>query len=845
MSSFTRRLAQAFSGGVAYNPSTGKLAVSALASTATIQTVAWASVITPDPTAGEVVLVGQIQGAFTIQNPTVNIPGSLLEFHFQQPATGMAKPTWGAYFQADASTHVSDVANSRSVVRFRCLTSTFWALESANAPTGSGGGSTPPPVTPPTSQSDLQSLLTNDMTLPHEGPLDGVPSYYDWAPGPRLGMGNNTQGMTAATAWGEVFSSNNPATNTLVQVRNLSLALLNKQTGQWTVLQTTVTAGALGMDAGYFQADFQGNVVSPAQPITNPDGTRSAAPNSAFNFHFFPQGRVSIDPNAIGAIVAWFDARLVLANQNGVDDRASARFLAGAGGDYWANLTAPWPNNGDFAIGRHRFVTNEWQTFTAHTLTAQQIADNPPPITLASNGGTTSGGGGSGAGEATPGTWTKPTGRAIKIMPLGDSIIGFTGDDSTGWSTMTTRFANVGYGVELVGSQSGHNSVAHEGHGAWCADDVGDRCTHSNGFNAGGIIQSLPGWLAADTPDVIVLNIGTNDRFVTSPYTDAQVVAAIISIIDIVKTVQPSCAVLVSKLRYSSELATYGSNGTFNSLLETAVNQKRASAVFPCYVFNMYQTFSVAGDYRDLVHQSVQGTGKMMDVCFDTLKALFDGAGPRTDPPAVDPETGGTGGTGGGTSGTTDINTGAGYARAFTHDFPGVSLDTGVWAPFGVAATITGNTARLALTAYNGINTIPTFNLTDSSIWVQADLAAGGGSAPSCYMQVRAAAGDDRRFSVDISKASQSWSAGFNGNALSPTVIGSGAYNAATMRYWRFKHTTSTNKLSLLVSADAVTWTQLCEATPPAGWVSTACDLQLGSKDNGTGYVAFSKVNLV
>lgn len=847
MSAFTRRLAQAFSSGVTYNPGTGKIALNPVGSqTANLQSVPWAASITPDPSLGEVIVVGTIGGAFTIQNPSVNVPGSILEFHFQQPATGMAAPSWGAYYQADASTHVSLVANSRSTVRFRCLTSTFWALESAGAPTGSGGGSNPPPNPTPTTLTDLQSLLTNDMTLPHQGPLDGVPSYYDWAPGPRIGMGNDTQGMTAATAWGEVYSSNNPSTNTLVEVRNLSMAYLNKQTGVWTVLQQCVTAGPTGMDAGYFQADFQGNVTSPNQPVTLGGGTRAAAPNAAFNFHFFPQGRVSITPSAIGAIVAWFEARLILADGGGVDDRASARFLAGAGGDYWQNLTNPWNgagSNGDFAIGRHRWVTNEWQTFTAHTMTAQQIADNPPPITLASNGGTSAGGGGNGSGSGTTTGWLKPTGRNIRVMPLGDSITGYMGEDSTGWITMPARFTTIGYPIQTVGSQTAPNGTIHEGHGAWCADDTGDRCTHTNGYNAGGILQNITSWLGTYTPDVVVLNIGTNDRAVNSPYTDAQTVAAIGSILDTIKSVRPSVATLVSKLRYEGELGGYTVNGTFNSLLEQLLTQKRAAGHL-AWVIDMYQYFSVSGDYRDYVHQSEQGTGKMMNAIFDALKSLFDGAGPRTDPPPTDPGSGGSGGTGGGSSGDTDINTGAGYAKAFTHDFPGSSLDTGNWAPFGTQ-TVTGNTVRLPLTAYNGINTVPTFNMTDSSISVKVDMAAAGGTSPACYMQVRAAAGDARRFSVEISTAANSWKAQFDGSAISLQVIGSGAYNAATMRYWRFKHTTSTNKLGLLVSADGSTWTTLCEATPPSGWANTGADLQLGSKDNGTGYVAFSKVNLV
>lgn len=855
MSAFSRRIFAAFQGGVSFNQSTGKIAVTGTGTAAaTIQSVPWASVITPDPTQGEVIVVGTIAGAFTIQNPSVNTPGSLLEFHFTQPATGMVKPTWGAYFQADASTHVSDVANARSTVRFRCLTPTFWALESANIPTGSGGGTTPPPPPTPPTATDLQSLLLNDMTLPHEGPLDGVPSNYDWAPGPRVGMGNNgaqNAGYDAANTWGEVYSSGNNSSNTLVHIRNMKLAWMNKTNGVWTIIMSCLTDGTTGYDGAYFDADFVGNTTSPIPPVRFPDGTMGGAPNGAHNFHYFPQGRASINNTLIGGMIAWHEARLELIAQNGTDDRNIARFLVGAGGDYWDTLNSLYPSNGDFAIGRHRFATNEWATFTAHTLTAAQIANNPPPVVLASNQGSSGGGGGTPPPGTEPGTtgWLRPTGRPIRVWPLGDSVTGFMGEHTTGWMTMPARFQTIGYSIVTVGTMSA-NGIQYDGHGGWCIDDTGDRCLHNSNFNAGGLIQDVPGWInnlgPTNKPDVVVLNAGINDRAVQSQYvyTDAQTIAAMGTLLDEIKTLLPDAATLVTKLRYSNELASYVSNGTFNSLLETLVQQKK-DAGGNVWVFNMYQTFSQASDYGDFLHQSPQGTAKMMDMIFEAAKGLFDGVGPRTDPPPVDPGTGGGGGTGGGTSGTTDINTAAGFARAFTHDFTGSSLNQTIWTPYGTLPTVTAGEARLSLTAYNGFNSVPTFNMTDSSIWVKADVANGSGSGAAFYMQVRSGANDTRDMTVEVSKSAGSWTASFGGSAIPNSTIGSGAYSPTTMKYWRFKHTSATNKLGVLVSADAVTWTTLCEAAPPAGWANSGCDIQLASKDNGLGYVAYSKVNLV
>jgi lysophospholipase L1-like esterase len=483
----------------------------------------------------------------------------------------------------------------------------------ASTTTGGGGGST---------ATSVKQQLKDDMRLPHVGNLDGVPDFYDWAHNPRVGMGNDgaaSSGFNAATAWGQIYSSyggsNDPAPNTFVQVANLGLAVLSKS-GTWSIIQRTILEGDRGIDAGYFTSDFQGNVTSPEDPPQLADGTRIGHPNIKYNLHFFPQGRVPINNNDIAGIIAWFDARLVLRNASGPDDRANARYLAGAGGDYWATLDSPWPSNGDFAIGRHRFVTNDWQTFTAHTLTDAQIDANPPPIpNFKITGQTTT--------PPTSSSWTTPTGRAIRVMPVGDSITGFMGESSAGYTTLANRLSPTQ--VVSVGGQTGFNGVKHNGIGAWCVDDTNGRCTHTNGYHAGGVIQNIASWLASYTPDVVVLNIGTNDRFVVDDWNDNQIAAGIGQVIDLVRQNRPSCWVLVTGLRYLDEVGGYSGNANLNNLIQTTVNQKAAAGAF-CSYFDQYAQVNNACDFRDCsdyVHPSDQGVAKMMNATEAALEALF------------------------------------------------------------------------------------------------------------------------------------------------------------------------------------------------------------------------------
>ncbi|HHL72334.1 MAG TPA: T9SS type A sorting domain-containing protein [Bacteroidetes bacterium] len=88
-----------------------------------------------------------------------------------------------------------------------------------------------------------------------------------------------------------------------------------------------------------------------------------------------------------------------------------------------------------------------------------------------------------------------------KVMPLGDSIttgIGSTGDN-IGYRKQLWSLMDASYSVDFVGTQTGGDGQFdenHEGH---------------NGFRADEIRAGLSSYLAANNPDVVFLNVGTND----------------------------------------------------------------------------------------------------------------------------------------------------------------------------------------------------------------------------------------------------------------------------------------------------------------------------------------------
>ncbi len=239
------------------------------------------------------------------------------------------------------------------------------------------------PISTSSAAQPINSLETiiNDMQLPHEGKPHGVPESHNWALGPRIGMGNDPQSFKAMTAWGQLYedAGGNPARNTRVQIRNIRAYVLSRADGQWHLLQnSSIVEGAA------YREDFAYDSNIPADIRPEPDGGISATAGGGYNFHFWPPAsRAVIDPQDTAGIFVTFQARLVVDDPNQPDDRAQARYLLGAGGDYWLSQKAVWffwKTNNDIAIGRFKYVTMDWQAFNMITLSAAEIRRDPPPI---------------------------------------------------------------------------------------------------------------------------------------------------------------------------------------------------------------------------------------------------------------------------------------------------------------------------------------------------------------------------------------------------------------------------------------------------------------------------------
>jgi lysophospholipase L1-like esterase len=129
-----------------------------------------------------------------------------------------------------------------------------------------------------------------------------------------------------------------------------------------------------------------------------------------------------------------------------------------------------------------------------------------------------------------------PVPERPRIMALGDSITYGIGSTSrTGYRTaLGARLTAAGVQYDLVGSQhsgSGAGDLDHEGHPGWRVDQVADR---------------VDGWLAAARPDVVLLDIGTNDY--VQAYRTGRAPKRLARLIDAILAASPTVRVVVAKL---------------------------------------------------------------------------------------------------------------------------------------------------------------------------------------------------------------------------------------------------------------------------------------------------------
>lgn len=201
----------------------------------------------------------------------------------------------------------------------------------------------------------------------------------------------------------------------------------------------------------------------------------------------------------------------------------------------------------------------------------------------------------------------------IKIMPLGASVTyGTNSTDGNGYREALRKLlvTNAGLTLDYVGSVKSGNSVDpdNEGH---------------PGLRIDQIAAGVDGWLATYAPDVVLLNVGTNDTI-----QDYQLPTApdrLHALIDRILTDDPAATVMFSTLVPTPDATRNAKVQAFDAKLP-AIAQAEAAAGKKVHLVDLNGGLTNADIGADQIHPTDGGYDKLANVWYSALHPIL-GAG--------------------------------------------------------------------------------------------------------------------------------------------------------------------------------------------------------------------------
>lgn len=193
-----------------------------------------------------------------------------------------------------------------------------------------------------------------------------------------------------------------------------------------------------------------------------------------------------------------------------------------------------------------------------------------------------------------------------KVMPLGDSITdGFNIPGGYRIKLFKDITSN-GYKVDFVGSSSNGPAELtdreHEGHTGWHIDQLD---------------SNINTWMDSAKPDIVMLQIGTNDILHSYDMTTAP--SRLSSLIDKICAKLPAGGKLyVAKITPLGTDYPYQKVQSYNNQISEVV-QNKVKQGKPIAIVDMYSVLTAA-DLADGIHPSKAGYDKMADVWYNTIR---------------------------------------------------------------------------------------------------------------------------------------------------------------------------------------------------------------------------------
>lgn len=227
----------------------------------------------------------------------------------------------------------------------------------------------------------------------------------------------------------------------------------------------------------------------------------------------------------------------------------------------------------------------------------------------------------------TPTPTPYPIQSVVKIMPLGDSITNGFSVAGAYRNQLCNLLAanNLSSYVDFVGSQktgTGYDND-NEGHSGWAIAAIpasGD----IEGKGRKGLTTDIDTWMKTYSPDIVLLQIGTND--ILSLYDLDNAPARLETLVDKILAKLPERGTLyIAKIPYIAENATYNKTGKsqteLNTLVDTYNNSVAALAEKKGLTLVDINGCITLSDLKDGIHPTAAGYAKMGDLWYNTLES--------------------------------------------------------------------------------------------------------------------------------------------------------------------------------------------------------------------------------
>lgn len=220
-----------------------------------------------------------------------------------------------------------------------------------------------------------------------------------------------------------------------------------------------------------------------------------------------------------------------------------------------------------------------------------------------------------------------PEPEPVKIMPLGDSITNGFSVAGAYRNELCSLLQRNGLSdmVDFVGSQKTGNGYDNdnEGHSGWAiaAISAADDCEKKG---RQGLTNSIDSWMQTYSPDIVLLQIGTND--ILSLYKLDEAPARLETLVDKVLAKLPSDGKLyLATIPYISQTANYNKTGKTQAELDEIVNTYNASvkALVKSKSLTLVDINSsvTLSDLKDGIHPTADGYAKMGKLWYSTLES--------------------------------------------------------------------------------------------------------------------------------------------------------------------------------------------------------------------------------